>query len=109
MALDPTLHALLTADVTGDRVARQALADYLEEQGDPRAEAVRAEKIDWNGVARKLEKDLNGSAGLGTYHRNRLRWLIDCCLVGDRVPEYVRDAVEQARRRWAARLFRGFR
>jgi uncharacterized protein (TIGR02996 family) len=113
MSANPTLAALLRAYVEGDRGARLALADWLEERGDPRAGAVRAARIDWDTVARQIYRGRNPASPHRRDHRaaydwpelNRIRWWIDCALLGSGVPADVADAVRQAHRRWLAELF----
>ncbi len=114
MKPDPTLVALVRAYVAGDRVARLALVDWLEEQGDPRAEEVRAARIDWDAVARTVYCRRNhvqwdeAGHGRGWWHRaavSRCRWWIDCALAGADVPPEVNDAVREAHRDWLAGLF----
>jgi len=113
MSANPTLAALLRAYVEGDRGARLALADWLEERGDPRAGAVRAARIDWDTVARQIYRGRNPASPHRRDHRegydwpelNRIRWWIDCALLGSPVPADVAAAVQQAHRRWLAGLF----
>ena len=110
---DATLAALVRAYVDGDRGARLALADWLEERGDPRAGAVRAAAVDWGAVARLIYRGRNPMPAHGRpqpefYYEpevNRIRWWIDCALLGSGVPADVADAVRQAHRRWLAELF----
>jgi hypothetical protein len=90
------LAALLNAYTSGDTLARKALLDALEEAGDPRADAVRAERVDWDAVARRLRPARDTA-----YHR----WLIDCARVGSATRPDVVAAVRRARRDWLRRLF----
>ena len=113
MKPDPTLVALVRAYVAGDRVARLALVDWLEEQGDPRSEEVRAARLDWDAVARTIycrrnHMQWDSAAHGGWYHRtevSRCRWLIDCALAGAAVPPEVSEAVREAHHAWLAGLF----
>jgi uncharacterized protein (TIGR02996 family) len=113
MSADATLVALLQAYVEGDRGARLALADWLEERGDPRAGAVRTAAVDWDAVARGIYRGRNPASPHRRDHRdgyygpelNRIRWWVDCALLGSAVPADVADAVRQAHRRWLAELF----
>jgi uncharacterized protein (TIGR02996 family) len=113
MSVDATLVALLRAYVEGDRGARLALADWLEERGDPRAGAVRAAAVDWNAVARGIYRGRNPSSPHRRDHQdgyygpelNRIRWWVDCALLGSAVPADVVDAVRQEHQRWLAKLF----
>jgi uncharacterized protein (TIGR02996 family) len=112
MEPDPTLVALVRAYVAGDRVARLALADWLEEHGDPRAEDVRAARLNWKQVAVVIYCRLNHVQRPPASHYpyydaeiNRCRWLIDCALAGASVPPEVSDAVREAHQRWLAGLF----
>jgi uncharacterized protein (TIGR02996 family) len=114
---DLMLLSLLAAYVEGDRAARPALADWLEERDDPRAEQVRRAAVNWDEVAEALF--------LGRHHYldearrrhgrrrepwqraevNRCRWWIECALAGSPVPDDVAGAVRQAHRRWLEGLF----
>jgi hypothetical protein len=105
------LAGLLRAYAEGDLMARRALLDWLEENGDPRAEAVRQEAIDWDAVADEFcpggsKKKRRAWTGHGPATEfNRFRWYVDCARVGaDTLPE-VQVAVRRARRRWLQGLF----
>jgi hypothetical protein len=103
---------LMRAYIAGDVLARKVLVDALEEAGDARAAAVRAEDIDWDALAVKLAGEprlaprsrrrrvyvLGGNAA-------RLRWLIDCARVGSTTTAEVMQAVSEARREWLKTLF----
>jgi hypothetical protein len=114
---DPTiLLALLRAYVEGDLLAKRALLDYLDENGDARLEPVRREAIDWLAVARRLsgvtetpQRNLSPWLSRGTDVPNgelaRYRYYVDCARFGaDAIPEVVR-AVSDARREWLQGLF----
>ncbi len=90
------LQALLEAYTGGDTLARKALLDALEEAGDPRADEVRAERVDWDALARRLKPRRDTA-----YHR----WLIDCARVGSATRPDITAAVRRARRDWLRRLF----
>lgn len=102
---DPMLPGLLNAYAEGDRTARLALLDWLEERGDPRLETVRQRQVDWDAVARRICHERSGARTYIYGHDNYVRWLIDCALVGDQVPADIARAVENALRDWLARLF----
>jgi hypothetical protein len=97
------LIALLEAYTGGDRLAWRALIDALEEDGDPRAEAVRGERVDWDALARKLAPQ--NDWGHGFNDRAYFRWLIDCARYGSTTHAEVAQAVRQARRQWLQGLF----
>jgi uncharacterized protein (TIGR02996 family) len=114
VTVDLVLIALVHAYVGGDRGARLALVDWLEEHADPRADTVRAAALDWNAVAREIYRGRNPCSGDGhrggtsVYYEpelNRYRWLIDCALVGADVPPDVVETVRAAHRRWLTGLF----
>ena len=89
------LIALMEAYSRGDTLARKALIDALEEAGDPRGDAVRAEQVDWDALARRLAP-----------HDSRYyRWLIDCARFGSTTHEEVAAAVRRTRRNWLRGLF----
>jgi hypothetical protein len=98
------LLALLQAYIGGDVLARKVLLDALDEAGDPRAEAVRAEAIDWEALAARLAK---GSSAWHGYPRAvaHMRWQIDCARYGSHTSDEVAQAVRTARREWLQRLF----
>jgi hypothetical protein len=100
------LTALLQA-YSGDTLARKALIDALEEAGDPRLEAVRAEAVDWDGLAQQLADAGKGKSWwAGTPQgQSYYRWLIDCARYGSATRQDVTDAVRQARREWLQGLF----
>lgn len=113
-----SLTAFLHAYVAGDRTARLALVDWLEEHGDPRAEAVRLAVVDWDAVAWNLFRESwptwnrrrrpKRLSQLNTHERaelNRYRWWIDCALVSADAPAAVIAAVRQAHRNWLMGLF----
>jgi uncharacterized protein (TIGR02996 family) len=113
MSARATLAALVRAYVEGDRGARLALADWLEERGDPRAGSVRLAAVDWDAVARRIYHGRNPPSP-HLPHRterydkpelHRIRWWIDCALLGSPVPADVADAVREANRHWLAGLF----
>jgi hypothetical protein len=92
------LLGLLRAYVEGDLLARRALLDWLEENGDSRLEAVRREEIDWDKVARSVCPNV--------WHAlPRYRWYVDCARVGSTALPEVVAAVQQARRDWLQVLF----
>ncbi len=104
------LTGLLLGYIDGDVVAKKIVLDWLEEQDDPRREAVAAEAIDWDGVAHTL-------AGVKRPRRRRnmptvlsgqiayLRFQIDCACVGADTTPVVREAVRASRRMWLQELF----
>lgn len=116
---DSELVAFLRAYVDGDRTARLALVDWLEERGDPRAEAVRAAKVDWKAVAQGVFFERNPQWARSARRRargrrltdweqaevSRIQWTIDCALVGTDAPADVVTAVRRAHRKWLAGLF----
>jgi hypothetical protein len=114
---DLLLLALLAAYAEGDRAARPALADWLEERADPRAEQVRRAAVNWDEVAEALflarhpyldESRRRHGRRDEPWQRvevNRCRWWIECALVGSPVPADVSGAVRQAQRRWLEGLF----
>jgi hypothetical protein len=118
MSEPSVLRGLLAAYADGDLLARRALLDLLQEEDDGRLEAVRAEAIDWDAVARGVCPGVDrsrerspvrpyASASHGGYNDDlpRYRWFVDCARVGaDALPEVVR-AVRAARRRWLRELF----
>jgi hypothetical protein len=91
---------LLRAYLHGDLLARKALLDLLEEDGDPRAASLRHEAVDWNKLARRKART--------PAEFRRFRWLIDCARVGSGAPPEVVAAVREARRRWLQPLFPEF-
>ena len=99
MTEESNLLGLLRAYYRGDRLARAALVDWLEESGDARADAVRQEGLDWDAVARQLWP-LDPYIPWG-----RWRWYVDCARVGSPVLPEVAQAVQEARRRWLQKLF----
>jgi len=92
------LRGLLHAYANGDVLARKVLLDLLEENGDERAEALRAETIDWNAVAQTIARPYDWSV-------ERCRWFIDCARFGSTAPPEVVDAVRLARENWLRGLF----
>src|SRR5947209_20570060 len=94
---DADLRGLLQAYCRSDRLARAALLDWLEEQGDPRADEVRREDIDWDALAREVVPYRESVS--------RYRWYIDCARVGSPVMPEVARAVAKTRRLWLQRLF----
>jgi hypothetical protein len=109
------LRGLLDAYIDGDVTAKKVLLDFLDDAGDPRAEAVRAEAIDWDVVAWELTPGKRGKRPPPRQRWNdsrdpaafnaRIRWLIDCARVGDSVRPEVTRAVAEARRDWLKELF----
>ena len=104
------LRGFLEAYINGDVTAKKVVLDFLDDEGDARAEAVRAEAIDWNAVAVDLTPppwrvryDDMGHA-VPTFD-TRIRWLIDCARVGDSVRPEIARAVAAARRDWLKQLF----
>src|SRR5690349_15278129 len=92
------LLGLLRAYVGGDLLARRALLDWLEEEGDERVEAVRREEIDWNKVAgsvchvagKRKGPTLSMHVGHSWDDLPRYRWYVDCARVGSSaLPEVV--------------------
>lgn len=114
-----SLLAFLRAYAAGDRTARLALGDWLEERGDARAEAVRAAEVDWDAVAWTLfverypywvreREPVRPRQRLPAFQQaelNRIRWWIECALAGADPPADVTYAVRQAHRAWLTRLF----
>jgi hypothetical protein len=92
------LLGLLRAYVGGDLLARRALLDWLEEEGDDRLEAVRREEIDWNKVALSY-------LPRARWDLPRYRWYVDCARVGSSALPEVVEAVKRARRQWLQGLF----
>jgi hypothetical protein len=114
MGESSVLLGLLKSYADGDLLARRALLDWLEENGDGRAETVRREPIDWDAVARAVcpnvdpERDRRGAkAGHGWFHDDlpRYRWYVDCARMNVETLAEVRAAVRQARRHWLQGLF----
>jgi hypothetical protein len=106
------LRGLLDAYIDGDVTAKKVLLDFLDDAGDPRAEAVRAEAINWDVVAWELTPGRHGKRRRDRQYRPemlafdaRIRWLIDCARVGDSVRPEVASAVSEARRDWLKELF----
>jgi hypothetical protein len=102
--LEYDLVALLQAYIGGDMLARKALLDALDEEGDPRGEAVRGEGIDWDGLARKLSTP-SPLWPFGKQDVSYMRWLIDCARFGSGSKPRVVEEVREARRLWLRRLF----
>jgi uncharacterized protein (TIGR02996 family) len=114
-----TLVALLRAYIAGDRTARLALGDWLEERGDARAEVVRAAEVGWGAVAWALFVErhpywmqergpMRPHRRLDNYQHaelSRIRWNIDCVLAGSDAPADVKFAVRGGLRGWLAGLF----
>jgi hypothetical protein len=107
MLEESDLLALLQAYIAGDGLARKVLVDALEEAGDPRAETVRRECIDWDALAGNLAarrgllgwfRGQNGDPGY-------TRWLIDCARFGSTSNPTVAQAVRDERRVFLERLF----
>jgi hypothetical protein len=94
------LRGLLQAYFGGDLLARRALLDYLEETGDPRGEAVRAEAIDWEAVARSAARAADQAD-----EEARFRFYVDCARFNAGAAPEVVQAVRAARRRWLQGLF----
>jgi hypothetical protein len=101
------LIALLEAYCRGDTLARKVLIDALEEAGDPRIDAVRAEAIDWDELARRLAPSPGGHVWYMGLPRDvsYFRWLIDCARYGSPTRPDVALAVRRARRDWLQGLF----
>jgi hypothetical protein len=105
---DPTLLGLLHAYHAGDRLARRALLDWLEENGDPRHDAVAEEAINWDRVARKLcpyKRPARGPRRWYDVECARFRFYVDCARVGSPTLPEVERAVREARRGWLQGLF----
>jgi hypothetical protein len=94
------LRGLLGAYFGGDLLARRALLDYLEETGDTRGEAVRAEAIDWDAVARGAARAAKRSGDEALF-----RFYVDCARFNAGASPEVVQAVRAARRRWLQGLF----
>jgi hypothetical protein len=106
--MDPKdLVGLVRAYCGGDLLARKAILDWLEEEGDPRADLVRAEEVDWNALARRLDRQMNGDPH-GVANVARLRFWIDCARYGSSTVPEVTEAVTEARRQWLQGLFPEF-
>lgn len=108
------LLGLLRAYAGGDLLARRALLDWLEEEGDDRVEVVRREEIDWSQVARSVCPNVSGArTGYALnpqfgHHGDdlpRYRWYVDCARVGSSALPEVVAAVRQARGHWLQELF----
>jgi hypothetical protein len=106
---DPTLLGLLHAYHAGDRLARRALLDWLEENGDLRYDAVAEEAIDWEKVTRQLCPDRRRRSRHRWYDTDpefaRFRFYVDCARVGSPTLPEVERAVREARRGWLQGLF----
>ena len=100
--------ALIEAYIGGDTLARKALIDALDEAGDPRVEQFRDDAIDWNRIAIRM-----GKSKQTDYHGHvrpsgesaRIRFQIDCERFGSPTTPEVAEAVRQARRAYAKKLF----
>lgn len=106
MVEEHDLRAMLQGYVDGDVLARKVIVDLLEEMGDPRAETMREERIDWDRLAYRLAGErppksvwaLSGEPG-------RYRFRIECARFGAPTTPEVVVAVRQARREWVQTLF----
>jgi hypothetical protein len=114
MAEVSVLRGLLQAYGDGDMLARRALLDWLEEEDDGRLEAVRAEGIDWDAVARAVcpsvskDRDRRPAPASHGGFQDELplyRWYVDCARVGSAALPEVHQAVREARHRWLRGLF----
>lgn len=106
--IDPTdLVGLVRAFCGGDLLARKAILDWLEEEGDPRADLVRAEEVDWNALAKRLARQRNVNHH-GFANVAQLRFWIDCARYGSTSVPEVTEAVAEARRHWLQGLFPEF-
>jgi hypothetical protein len=114
MGMQDVLVGLLRAYCGGDLLAKRALIDLLEEVGDARAEDVRREDIDWNGVARRLCRPV-GRRIRGGFHAGgeavdhpdlpQMRFYVDCARFNAGATPEVIQAVRDAREEWLQRLF----
>lgn len=116
MSHTDVLLGLMLAYCAGDRFAKRALLDYLDENDDPRRDAVERENIDWVAVARGLCPHSNNAGHrilLQHYPEDKVvsgelgrwRYYVDCARFGaDTIPEVV-QAVRDARRNWLQGLF----
>jgi hypothetical protein len=98
------LIALVEAYSRGDVLARKVLIDALEEAGDSRVDAVRAEKVDWDALARELAPNVSTYYG-GQREVGYYRWLIDCARYGSETRIDVANAVRRTLRAWLQGLF----
>jgi hypothetical protein len=113
---DPSLLGLLHAYYRGDRLARRALLDWLEENEDQRYTAVEKEVIDWDAVAGKVcpsgrPSRRRSQQRYSPYYSSefsRYRWYVDCARFGSSATPEVEQAVREARRRWLQELFPEF-
>src|SRR5262249_44517362 len=94
-----TLHSLLTAYSDADALARRALVDFLDDAGDPRADTVHEELIDWEAYAALLCRLLV------RHDVAYVRHLIDCARFGAATLPAITQAVRAERLRWLAELF----
>jgi hypothetical protein len=104
------LLGLLKGYIAGDVLARKVIVDLLEEAGDPRAEVMREERIDWEKLAQWLAtgKKQSKRSRRPTYLNGepaRYRFQIECARYGSPTIPEVEAAVRDARRDWMKELF----
>ena len=98
--------ALLEAYIDGDTLARKVLVDALDEAGDERAEQFREEGIDWDALALRLSGEKKKSHWYSLSGESaKMRFRIDCVRFGSSTTPEVTEAVQNARRAYARKLF----
>jgi hypothetical protein len=92
---------------TATGLAKRGLLDFLEEEGDPRREAVDREEIDWLAVAQQLAGTQQPQIAWFPVSGElaRYRYYVDCARYGAGARPEVVEAVRVARQQWLQGLF----